>query len=167
MWCPWVWDARGTVRCVDRSQSGHIGAVNERRAHPRRSAHIAVRVASSAEVPLPSALTVDVSRGGVLLAFAEPVGFAVGHRLLMSLDLRHGQFHALGQVARVERGDDFRTYVATEFVDIDTDDYDELTEQLSALEADVCRETVALVESGGAVVDVTVDGLIVEGPNSA
>lgn len=127
-----------------------------------------MRVAASPEAPLPTATTVDVSREGILVAFAEPVGFVVGHRLLVSLDLPHGQFHALAEVTRVERGDDFRTYVATEFVDVHTDDYDELTEHLSALEAPAPGGTGApIVRADGAAVDVTADGLVVDDPSSS
>ena len=111
-------------------------------------------------------MTVDVSRSGILLAFAEPVGFAADHRLVVSLDLIDGEFHALARVTRVERGADFRTYVATEFVNLDTVDYDELTDQISRLDECACAETDALLRAGATAVDITAEGLTVEGPNS-
>jgi hypothetical protein len=83
---------------------------------------------------LPCAETVDVSRGGLLLAFNEPVGFPVGHRLVISLDLPDGQFHSLGHVTRADRGDDFRTYVAMEFDHLREHDFDDLSAQLDKLD---------------------------------
>lgn len=54
---------------------------------------------------------VDASPGGVLIAFAEPIGLLVGQRICVSLTLDDGALHLLASVVRVERGDDFRTYV--------------------------------------------------------
>jgi hypothetical protein len=93
-------------------------------------------VAASPEQRLPPAETVDISRAGLLLAFDEPVGFPVMHRLVISLELPDGHFHALGHVSRVERGDDFRTYVAMTFVHVRDEEFDELLSRLDALDHD-------------------------------
>jgi hypothetical protein len=108
--------------------------VNDRRANCRRAVRIRARVAASPEQRLPRCEAVDISLGGLLLAFAEPVGFPVGHRLVISLDLPDGHFHALGRVARVDRGDDFRTYVAMSFMHVRPEDFDELMEQVNSVE---------------------------------
>ena len=94
------------------------------------------RVAGSPEQRLPRAETVDISHSGLLLAFDEPVGFPVMHRLVVSLELPDGHFHALGHVTRVERGQDFRTYVAMTFVHAPHDELDELLRQLDSLDHD-------------------------------
>lgn len=93
-------------------------------------------MAASPEQRLPRAQTVDLSRGGVLLAFDEPVGFPRTHRLVISLELPNGHFHALGHVSRVDRGDDFRTYVAMTFVHVRDDEFDELVSQIESLDHD-------------------------------
>jgi len=110
--------------------------VDERRGNPRRTVKLPARVAASPEERLPRAETVEISRGGVMLAFDEPVGFPLMHRLVVSLELPDGHFHALGHVARVERGDDFRTYVAMTFVHVPPDEFDELFSRLDLLEHD-------------------------------
>ncbi len=74
--------------------------------------HIDASAAGAPEQPLPRCSTVDVSRSGLLVAFGEPVGFPVGHRLVISLALDDGRCHLMGSVNRIARGDDFRTYVA-------------------------------------------------------
>ncbi|MCU1365197.1 MAG: hypothetical protein JWN39_836 [Ilumatobacteraceae bacterium] len=88
------------------------------------------RVAASPEQRLPRAVCVDISRGGLLVAFDEPVGFAVGHRLVASIDLPDGQFHALALVVRTDRGEDFRTYMAIEFLNLRQEEFDDLAAQL-------------------------------------
>lgn len=75
---------------------------------------------------MPASVAVDISAGGVLLAFDEPLGFATGDRLVISLDLGSQYFHAIGAVTRVERGTDFRTYLAIEFSDVRPEDYDDV-----------------------------------------
>jgi hypothetical protein len=97
---------------------------------------VSARVAASPEHRLPRAEAVDISRGGLLLAFSEPVGFPVGHRLVVSLDLPDGHFHSLGTVSRVERGDDFRTYIAMTFAHVRDEEWDELTDQLDLMQAE-------------------------------
>ena len=108
--------------------------MDERRANERRPAKVIARVAASPEHRLPRAETVDISRGGLLLAFDEPVGFPLMHRLVISLELPNGHFHALGHVSRVERGDDFRTYVAMNFVHVRDEEFDELLSRLDTLD---------------------------------
>jgi hypothetical protein len=110
--------------------------VDERRANARRTVKVSARVAAAPEQRLPRADTVDISRSGVLLAFDEPVGFPAMHRLVISLELPDGHFHALGHVTRVERGDDFRTYMAMSFVHVSEDEFDELLSRLDTLDHD-------------------------------
>ena len=98
----------------------------ERRAHPRRAVQLSAIVAAGAEQPMAAAHTVDVSAGGLLLSFGELLGFPMGERILVSLDLDDGRFYAVGRIRRVERGDDFRTYVAVEFDEALHDGFDRL-----------------------------------------
>lgn len=60
--------------------------------------------------------------------------FPLMHRLVISLELPDGHFHALGHVSRVERGDDFRTYVAMNFVHVRDEEFDELLSRLDTLD---------------------------------
>jgi len=106
--------------------------MTERRSHDRRALSLDALVALGPEQPLPSAHTVDVSPAGLLLAFGEPVGIPVGSRLVVTLDLPDGRFHAIGHVDRIDRGDDFRTYVALTFEKMSADEYRRLTEQIDA-----------------------------------
>ncbi|MCU1391354.1 MAG: hypothetical protein JWL72_4692 [Ilumatobacteraceae bacterium] len=106
--------------------------MEERRREPRRDLDLGVRVAAAPEQRLPRGRALNISRNGLLVAFEEPVGLPSDHRLVVSLDLGDGHFHALGRVVRTERGDDFRTYVAVEFVSFFQDDFDELTRRLDA-----------------------------------
>lgn len=106
--------------------------MDERRAHPRRTVKLPACVAASPELRLPRAETVDISRDGVLLAFDEPVGFPLMHRLVITLKLPDGHFHALGHVSRVERGDDFRTYVALSLDDVSAEEFDELISHIDS-----------------------------------
>jgi hypothetical protein len=71
-----------------------------------------VRVATMSEQPLPAAASVDASHNGVLVALAEPFGLVHDTRVCLSLPGDDGHVHLMGRVRRVERGDDFRTYVA-------------------------------------------------------
>jgi hypothetical protein len=70
-----------------------------------------VRIGTVSEAPLPPADVVDASPTGILVAFAEPVGLLTGQRLCLSFPLPDGALHLMASVVRVERGDDFRTYV--------------------------------------------------------
>jgi hypothetical protein len=94
-----------------------------------------VVAAAAPEHALPGARAVDISRGGLLMAFVEPIGFAPGDRMLVTLPDVGFRFHARGEVVRCERGTDFRTYVAMRFTDFDEDDFDDLCAHLDALEA--------------------------------
>jgi hypothetical protein len=106
--------------------------VKERRAHPRRRLDTKVVAASAPECALPSARAIDISRGGLLMAFVEPIGFVAGDRMLVTLPDVGFRFHARGEVVRSERGTDFRTYVALRFTDFADEDYDELCARLDA-----------------------------------
>ena len=70
------------------------------------------RVATVAERPMPSAVTIDASADGLLLAFSEPVGLLARMRVCITVRLPDGRVHLTADVARATRGDDFRTYVA-------------------------------------------------------
>ena len=90
--------------------------LGDRRRSLRRSLHLRAEVAVRAEARLPPASTIDVSVHGLLLAFVQPVGFPVGQRLCVSLDVGDGRCHLLVRVCRIEHGLDFRTYVGVEFL---------------------------------------------------
>jgi hypothetical protein len=108
--------------------------VKERRAHPRRSLDTRIVAAAAPEHALPSARAIDISRGGLLMAFVEPIGFTVGDRMLVTLPDVGFRFHARGEVVRCERGTDFRTYVALQFTDFADEDYDELCAHLGTVQ---------------------------------
>ena len=120
--------------------------MNDRRQHPRQAINLPARVAASPEQRLPRARCVDISRDGLLIAVDEPVGFARGHRLVVSLDLPDGHFHALANVVRTERGADFRTYIAMEFLSIRQDDFDDLVAQLERVRGDDTTDAGRRVE---------------------
>jgi hypothetical protein len=84
----------------------------ERRAAARVGVSLPVRVATMSEQPLPAAESVDASQSGVLVALAEPFGLVNDTRVCVSMPADDGRVHLMGRVRRVERGDDFRTYVA-------------------------------------------------------
>jgi hypothetical protein len=129
---------------------GQETVVEDRRSQVRRTLDVAARVAASPEQRLPRARCVDISRGGMLIAFDEPIVFPDGHRLVVSLDLPDGHFHALGVAVRTDRGDDFRTYVAMSFMSLRPEDYDELEAQLD-------RPQQPPSEAGASSSDVAVD----------
>lgn len=108
--------------------------MKERRCSARRPVDRDVIAALSPEQALPNARTIDVSRGGMLMAFVEPVGFLPERRMLVVMRVEDFRFNALASVVRCERGADFRTYVAVKFVDVYTTDYDELCERLDHVE---------------------------------
>jgi hypothetical protein len=89
-----------------------------------------VVAAVAPERPLPSARAIDISRGGLLVAFVEPLGFLPGDHILVTLPDVGFRFHAFGSVVRCERGTDFRTYIAIQFNDVDEQDHDELCAHL-------------------------------------
>jgi len=86
--------------------------VLERRSATRVVVRAPVRFAAFGEHPMPGAEAIDASYDGVLLALAEPVGLVPNTRVCVSWSTERGALHLLGHVRRVQRGDDFRTYVA-------------------------------------------------------
>src|SRR4051812_34071203 len=95
--------------------------MDERRQYARTSlssVRFAVSLSASAERPLPDATAIDASVDGLLLAFPEPVGLIADDRVVVSIPVRKGRVHTLATVSRVERGDDFRTYVAITLQDL-------------------------------------------------
>ena len=102
----------------------------ERRSHPRRTILIDGWTALAPESPLPRCATVDVSRTGLLLAFDEPVGLPIGHRVVVSLVLGDGRCHVVGSVCRVARGADFRTYAAIDLRESGEDEIRRLHEHV-------------------------------------
>ena len=95
----------------------------ERRSAPRHRATSPVRFATVSERPVPETRLVDASESGVLVAVSEPIGLPLGTRVCCSVGSSDGMLHLIGDVRRVERGTDFRTYVAIEllppFSDVD------------------------------------------------
>jgi hypothetical protein len=74
-------------------------------------------MAAAVEQPMPAADAIDGSNTGVLVALSEPFGLVKGARVCLSLPTAEGLLHMAGRVRRVERGDDFRTYVAVSVSD--------------------------------------------------
>ena len=107
----------------------------ERRSHPRRTILIDGWTALAPELPLPACSTVDVSMTGLLLAFDEPVGLPLGHRVVVSLMLGDGRCHVVGSMCRVARGTDFRTYAAIDLSDSGEDEIRRLHEHVSSGDA--------------------------------
>lgn len=103
----------------------------ERRSHPRRTILIDGWTALAPEHALPRCATIDVSRTGLLLAFDEPVGLPLGHRVVVSLMLRDGRCHVVGSVCRVARGTDFRTYAAIDLSQSAEDEIQRLYDHVS------------------------------------
>ncbi len=87
----------------------------ERRAHPRTSVGCRGRVANVSEAAPAEVEVIDISIGGALMAYAEPVGLLVGERVVVSLTMHRSPVMLLGHVVRIAHGADFRTYVAVEF----------------------------------------------------
>ena len=103
----------------------------ERRSHPRRTINISGWTALAPEQPLPRCATIDVSMTGLLLAFDEPVGLPLGHRVVVSLVLADGRCHVVGSVCRVARGTDFRTYAAIDLSESGEDEIRRLHDYVS------------------------------------
>jgi hypothetical protein len=89
----------------------------DRRRNVRARLNCPVQMAAAVEQPMPSADAIDGSETGVLVALAEPFGLMRGARVCLSMPTRDGLLHMVGRVQRVERGDDFRTYVAVSVSD--------------------------------------------------
>jgi hypothetical protein len=81
----------------------------------------------------PEVEVVDVSLGGVLVAYAEPIGLLTGERIVVSLCPVDAPVMLLGRVVRVARGTDFRTYVALEFAEQQDDEVARLGTELERL----------------------------------
>src|SRR5215210_3347060 len=103
----------------------------ERRSHPRRTVRIDGWTALAPERLLPRCETIDVSMTGLLLAFDEPIGLPLGHRVVVSLMLDDGRCHVIGSVCRVARGTDFRTYAAIDLSDSGGEEIRRLHEHVS------------------------------------
>ena len=114
--------------------------MDDRRRHRRQVLNRSARVDTLSEQQLPEASTIDISLGGLLLAFDEPVGFALGDRLIVSIDFVDGPFHVVGAVNRVERGADFHVYVALAFSDLSDLDTTELDGHLRRCLGDTTGE---------------------------
>ena len=72
-------------------------------------------MANTTEAIPPSANIVDLSLGGALLSFDEPLGFLMDERVVVSIPPSDEPILLLGRVVRVARGTDFRTYIAVQF----------------------------------------------------
>ena len=105
----------------------------ERRAHPRRRADFEARVANVSEAVPPAVRVVDISRGGALLRYDEPVGLHTDERIVVSLAPSDTAVILLARVVRVARGTDFRTYVAVQFDDDQASELELLERQLADL----------------------------------
>jgi hypothetical protein len=95
-----------------------------------------VRVSCASERRLPEARLVDASRDGVLMVLDEPTGFAVGQPIVLSIEPADDTFVVVADVVRVERGSDFRTYVAVALRVDDVDDLDRWEARLAEPSAD-------------------------------
>ena len=87
----------------------------ERRRHSRVGTELEARMASTTEAIRPTARIVDLSLGGALLSFAEPLGLLLEERVVICIPPEDEPIMLLGRVVRVARGTDFRTYVAVHF----------------------------------------------------
>ncbi len=95
-------------------------------------------MANTTEAIPPAARVVDLSLGGALLSFTEPLGMIVDERVVVSL-VPDEPILLLGRVVRVARGTDFRTYVAVHFDDVQPGE----TERLGELVARELAEAAA------------------------
>ena len=105
----------------------------ERRAHPRTTISFRAHIANVSESIPPEVEVIDVSLGGALVAYDEPVGLLVGERVVVSLVPLDASVLLLGRVVRVARGSDFRTYVAVEFAEHQDDEIGRLDTELERL----------------------------------
>jgi len=102
------------------------------------------RVANVSETIPPEVDVVDVSLGGALVAYAEPVGLLDGERVVVSFVPVDAPVMLLGQVVRVARGTDFRTYVAVRFAEQQDDELTRLDGELERL-----RRRQAAIDQAG------------------
>jgi hypothetical protein len=91
------------------------------------------RVANVSETIPPEVDVVDISLGGALVAYAEPVGLLTGERVVVSFVPVDAPVMLLGTVVRVARGTDFRTYVAVCFAEQQDDELARLEGELERL----------------------------------
>jgi hypothetical protein len=105
----------------------------ERRAQPRTKVSWEARVANVSEAVPATVDVIDVSFGGALVAFCEPVGLLRDERVVLSLEPNGTPMMLLGRVVRVARGTDFRTYVAVQFSDNQDAELERLTAELDEL----------------------------------
>lgn len=97
----------------------------------------------------------DASGGGVLMAFDEPTGFAAAQAIVVSIEPTYDETMILvGDVVRVERGADFRTYVAMTFRPTDGAELRRWEERLAS---PVVRREEPSAEADVSVVEMPVD----------
>ena len=93
-------------------------------------------MANVSEAVPPAVRVVDISRGGALLRYDEPVGLQTDQRVVVSLAPSATAVMLLARVVRVARGTDFRTYIAVQFDDDQLTELDLLEQQLAELDRD-------------------------------
>ena len=102
----------------------------ERRRYPRVSSTMSARASNLSEAVSPPVSVIDVSLGGVLVAYAEPAGLVVDDRAVVCFELSIGTAVLLGRGGARCAGTDFRTYVAVQFADGQDEEVDRLAEEL-------------------------------------
>jgi len=103
----------------------------ERRAHARTPVGCPGRVANVSEAAPATVEVIDISTGGALMAYAEPVGLLVGERVVVSVTLHRSPLMLLGRVGRIARGADLRTYVAVEFSENQDVEMEQLEDEIA------------------------------------
>jgi len=88
----------------------------DRRSHQRTPAAFDARLAMRGQHITAATDVVDISESGVLLASVQPLGTRAEDRVCLTLVTPSGTSHRLGRVVRTTRGDDFRSYIAIEFI---------------------------------------------------
>jgi hypothetical protein len=96
-------------------------------------------MANTTEAIPPAARIVDLSLGGALLSFDEPLGFLLDERVVVSMP-PDDPIMLLGRVVRVARGTDFRTYIAVQFDEEQPQELERLGELVDSLR---CEELAA------------------------
>lgn len=105
----------------------------ERRAHPRTTISFRARLANVSEAIPPEVEVIDVSLGGALVAYPEPIGLHLDERVVISLCPVDAPVILLARIVRVARGADFRTYVAVQFAEQQDDEVARLDAELERL----------------------------------